>query len=230
MNEPISQPEVDHWPGAIQSFKLVKPYVKTRIWDFISVIGIGIALSLIIEIILSGLIKQSLPRTIVNDIASLIIGAFLQAAIIKMYYDVLLAKDFTLSSALNYGFKRLIKMIGILIIVNVLIVVSLVLLVIPFFFVLPRLYLAPYYLIKNDSTLNQALAASWHSTHHNLKPVWGVLVLNIGIALLFLTIIGIPLAIYWGVINTASFAYLTLYLSQPKKKKKHSKLASAKVK
>ncbi|MHB1865200.1 MAG: hypothetical protein ACYCPS_03500 [Candidatus Saccharimonadales bacterium] len=217
MAKGIDIPKRGEWPGTIESFKIVRDYVKPRIWDFITIIGIGVAIALFIEIIVVAIFKRTLTATLIDDVAGFIIGAFLQLTVIAMYYRTLQEQDFTISAVLLYGYKRLLKMLGLLIVMDVVLVASVLLLLIPFFFVLPRIYLAPFYLVKNDSSVNQAIAAAWHSTRHNAKLVWGILLMNIAIALLVLTIVGIPLAIYWGLINSASFAFITLYLSQPNK-------------
>lgn len=219
----IDIPKPGEWPGTIQSFRIVRQYIKPRIWDFVSVIGIGIALLLVVDIIVSAIFRTRITGSIVDDVISFIVGAFMQATIIAMYFKVLKNEDFSLNSALLYGYRKMLKMTGLLLVMDVIIVASFVLLVIPFFFVLPRVYLAPYYFVFADCNVNQAIAASWHSTKGNSKKVYGILLLDIAFALLFLTIIGIPFAIYWGIINSGSFAFITLYLSQPKNKSKTNK-------
>ncbi len=220
MAEGINIPKYGEWPGTTESFKLVREFVKPRIWDFITVIGIGIILALVVEIILAAVFKHSLVNSIIDDLFGIVIGSFLQATIIAMFFDVLIGKEFTLNSAMAYGLNHIFKMMFLLIVLDIIIIASLVLLIIPFLFIFPRVYIAPYFLVKNDCTVSEAIAASWHSTKGNMRHVWGITLLNIALAILFLTIIGIPLALYWGIINSASFALLTLYLSQPKHAKK----------
>ncbi len=215
----IAVPKVGEWPGVFESYKLVKPYIQPAIWNFVSVVGIGIILSLVSEIIFGAIFKNTITTTILDDLTAIVIGAYMQAVILCMYFEYFKGKELNLSNALRMGYEKLLKMTGLIIIMYVVLLASLVLLIIPFFFVLPRVYLAPYFLIYGDCNINEAIAASWHSTKGNMKKVYGIFGLDFLIALLFLTIIGIPFAIYFGLINSGSFALLTIYLSQKKVKK-----------
>jgi hypothetical protein len=214
----IDVPKPGNWPGAFESFKLVKPHIKPQIWNFVSVIGLSIAVLLLLDIVFSIVFKNTFMNTALKDLASLLIGSFMEAVIITMFFASLRGDEFTLQTAINYGLQRLLKMIGLIFIMYVIMLVSFILLVIPLFFVAPRVLLAPYYLILNDCTVGEALAASWHSTKGQYKNVYGIIGIQVLVALAFITIVGIPFAIYWGIINSGSFALLTLYLSQSKDK------------
>ncbi|MEI9913407.1 MAG: hypothetical protein WDN66_00075 [Candidatus Saccharibacteria bacterium] len=37
----VNVPKPGEWPGAVESYKLVKDFVKPKIWDFITVFGLG---------------------------------------------------------------------------------------------------------------------------------------------------------------------------------------------
>ena len=218
-SQSIEVPKVGKWPGTFETYKLVKPYIQPAMWNFVSAFGIGIILSLISEIIFGVIFKNSILTTIVDNIATIFIGSYIQAVLIYMYFEYLNKKELSLSEALIAGYQKLIKMTGVILVMDIVLVASFILLIIPFFFILPRVYLAPYFLIYGDCKVNEALAASWHSTKNNIKKVYGIIGLDLLIALLFITIIGIPFAIYFGLINSGSFALLTIYLSQQKKVK-----------
>jgi hypothetical protein len=216
----VSIPKPDNWPGTFEAFKIVKPYIRPQIWNFVTTLGIGIIGSLFISIVVTAVFKHTLGGTAVNDVISLFIGAFLQATILTMFFAYLNNKELDVSEALSYGYNRSFRMLGVVVIMEVLLVASFILLVIPFFFLFPRVYLAPYFLMYDDLTVGEAFAASWHLTKGHAKEVYGIVGVNILLVLLCLTIIGIPFAIYWGIINSSSLAFLTMYLSQPKMAKK----------
>ncbi len=215
----VGIPKPNKWPGVFGSYKLVKPNIKIGIWNIFSVIGLGVIFLIIAEFIFSAFFHQKLTITILVDIVEYIAGAFMQVSIIYLYFNYLNGREVKLSETLHYGYSHVLKMIGLLIVMSVVLIASLIFLIVPFFYILPRIYLAPYLLVADNLKVNQAIGSSWHLTKNNSKKVYGIIGINLLLALLFLTFIGIPFAIYWGVINSASFALLTLYLLQPKTKK-----------
>ncbi|MEI9913406.1 MAG: hypothetical protein WDN66_00070 [Candidatus Saccharibacteria bacterium] len=108
-------------------------------------------------------------------------------------------------------------MVGLVLVLYVVIIASLVFFIVPFFFVLPRVCLAPYFFIYGDLKVGEAIAASWHSTKGHSKSIYGILIINVALALLFITIIGIPLRFTLELLTQDPLALFVLYLSQPKK-------------
>ena len=203
------------WPGATGAFSLVKPFVKSRIWDFISLYGLYIISIIVIEILVNVIVRRVVPSVIINDLFNFFLAGFTWSAVISLYYACFDAQERKpLGDLIKDCSKYLLRMAGLLIVMDVVLAVSLLVLIIPFFFVLPRVYLAPYFLIANDSTVGDALSDSWNLTKGNCKKVYGLLGLDIAIALLVITIISIPFAIYWGTINTGSFALLSRHLAK----------------
>lgn len=215
----IEVPRRDSWPGTFGAYQAVKPYLKPQIWNLVSVVGLLLIFDLIADIFFRPHnMSDRVLLSFIGDVVSLIIWSFFKATFKIMYFTYLDNKEMSLSEALKKTLHYFLRMLGLTFVIVIILVASIVLLVIPFFFVLPRVYLAPYFLIKNDMPVNQAIAASWHSTKGNVDKVYGIIIINIGLILLCITVIGIPFAIYFGAFNTGSFALLTLYLSQPKKK------------
>lgn len=212
----IHVPKVGDWPGAFDAYKLVKPYIKPRIWDILAAAGLGILAAIVVDVVLGSIFKHSFVDVVLTELAGLAAGAFIQAAIITIYFASLKGDQLTFNGAVNYGFNRLLPLLGLLIVVDVILIVSFVLLIVPFFLILPRIYIAPFFLIYNDCTISEALAASWHLTRGHSGEVYGIIGINLLLGLLCLTIIGIPFAIYWGVINYGSFALLVMSLSETK--------------
>jgi hypothetical protein len=57
-----------------------------------------------------------------------------------------------------------------------------------------------------------SIRASWDKTNGHVGKVYGIVGVNILMALLVITIIGIPVAIYLLVAYSAAFAYLYRYI------------------
>ncbi len=88
------------------------------------------------------------------------------------------------------------------------IALSILLLVVPVIYVLPRLAFVTYYIIDKDMAVADALKASWASGGTVMRYVWEIVGVSLLIALLFLTIVGIPFAIYFFVMYSAATAIL----------------------
>jgi len=114
----------------------------------------------------------------------------------------------TVQDSLKDTYPVFIKYLVLQILVGLLIGASLLLLIIPFFFVYPRLALAQYYLIDKKMGIMDAINASWNNTKGYSVKVWTVTLAAISMALLALTIIGIPFAIYFLVMYSAAMAVL----------------------
>jgi hypothetical protein len=204
---PIEVPK--EWPGAIGSFKLVRPYIVKRIWTFVILI-VG---TIIVEILIDIIARRT---GFLGTLLEYLVDALLEGAVITMYFAALKDKELTIEEALRAGAAKFVNVFFVLLIVTVLSGLSFLLLVVPFFFVFPRLILAPYILIGQDLSVGDAITDSWNITKGHLGEVYGVVLLSIAIALLFITIIGIPFAIYWEAISGGSFALLSIYLLKNK--------------
>jgi hypothetical protein len=105
-------------------------------------------------------------------------------------------------------------MIGLTILITLSLIVSFLLLVIPFFFVLPRLTLAEYFLVDKNMGVIEAYKASWNATKGHSLKVWGIYGAGILMALLCVTVIGIPVAFYLLIMYSAAFAVLYEFLNR----------------
>jgi hypothetical protein len=179
-------------------------------------IGIWIILAWVISFILRVIFKNVITYDLIDQLVSLFIGAFVQSCFIMMYFSSLKEKQFELKEVIRFGYQNIFRMFVLILVMDVLLIVGFVLLIVPFLIMLPRLYLAPYFLVLDNLSASEALGFSWNLTKGHSKEVYGIIGLDILIALLFLTIVGIPFAVYFGIINGGSFAYLTMYLTQPK--------------
>lgn len=98
------------------------------------------------------------------------------------------------------------------IIVTAALVFSLFLLVVPFLFVLPRVLLVPYFLVDHNMGILEAFKASWQAASGNNGKLWGIIGANVAMALLIITIIGIPFAVYFLFMYSAALPIAYLFI------------------
>ncbi len=196
------------WPGAFGLFKHSKKAVKRNLGTLV-VIWI---ISLVISIVLDMILKKNL-----GGVVSYVADSLFAAAFALTYLAGIRGQAVSTGQALNKAVPFWLKMIGLNILVVLSVIGSILLLVIPFFFVLPRLVLANYFLVDQDMGVMDAYKASWAATKGHAGNVWGIIGVTILMALAAVTIIGIPFAIYWLIMYSASFAilYEFLHKSQP---------------
>lgn len=195
------------WPGAFGLFKHSKKAVKQNLGTLVTLW----VLSLLVSIILDTALKRP------GSAASYVVDSLATAAFALTYLAGIRGETMTTGQALNKALPFWLKMIGLNILVVLSVIGSILLLVIPFFFVLPRLVLANYFLVDQNMGVIDAYKASWAATKGHAGNVWGIIGATILMALAAVTIIGIPFAVYWLVMYSASFAILYEFLrkSQP---------------
>jgi len=192
------------WPGAFGSYKYSKAAVMVNVW---TLIGIWLAVAVI------GSILQRISPSVGGLLASLVDVVGTTAGILVLLAGVR-GQKLAFSDAISQAFPFFLKMNGLGIVVVVTLIVSLLLLVIPFFFVLPRVSLAHYFLIDKDMGVMDAFKASWDATKGSAGKVWGIIGVTILMALLMITIIGIPFSIYFLIMYSGAYAVLYAFLNK----------------
>lgn len=192
------------WPGAFGAYKYSKQAVRRNVvtlillWLLVAAVGI----------VLDSAFKNvgSLLSFIVNALGT----AALSIALITSVRGQQISVGDAISKAVPYWFKMILLMI----LIFLSIIGSLLLLIIPVFFVLPRLALAYYFLVDKDMGVVEAYKASWNATKGNAGKVWGIIGATIAMALLMITIIGIPFSIYFLIMYSAAYAVLYEFLGK----------------
>ena len=142
---------------------------------------------------------------------------YLTAAWTMVYLAGVKKRKLSVQDSLKQSGPLFLKFIGLTILTTLTIILSFLLLIIPFFFVAPRVVLAQYYLLDKNMGIIEAYKASWYSTKGHVGKVYGIMGAGAAMALLFITIIGIPFAIYFLVMYQAAIAVLYGYiLEHPK--------------
>ena len=207
------------WPGAFGAYQHSKLAIQTNLGSFIGLIALTIVTSLIPSFFTNkdGDVN---PLAIIMQLLSSALSILLSGAITYLMIKNVKREKTELNEALNAGVNKFVPFLLQCFLMGLILVVSLLFFIVPFFFVMPRLYLAPYYLFDRDLSAVDSLKASWEETKGHAGKVWGILGLNLLIALLVVTIVGIPFAIYFAVMYSAADAVLYFW------RKDHAKAAS----
>jgi hypothetical protein len=190
----------DQWPGGFGAYKFSKQAVKLNLS--------AIVILWIVNALIGGGSQAVLKRS--GGLASLVLGALFTAALTLVYIASVRGQKLEVGEALSRAVPFWLKMIGLNLLIVVSLIVSILLLVVPFFFVLPRLVLAPYYLVDKNLGVMDAYKASWNGVKGHAMQAWGI----IAMALLMVTIIGIPFAIYFLIMYSAALALFYEFLNK----------------
>ncbi len=185
------------WPGAYGLYKYSKQAVQPNLWNIVGLYVVAVLLNMVF-----GNLKN------IGGVLQFLLAAYYGAALVFIWLAGTQGKVKSVQDSLKDTYPVFIKYLVLQILVGLLIGASLLLLIIPFFFVYPRLALAQYYLIDKKMGIMDAINASWNNTKGYSIKVWTVTLAAISMALLALTIIGIPFAIYFLVMYSAAMAVL----------------------
>lgn len=198
------------WPGAFGIYKNSKAAVRLNLVPIIVLIVASFVVNILTGIFFKGDIK------FVGDIISFVISALLSVSTTMAYIAGARGEKSVIGDLLNKSLPYWVNMILATILIIIILALSLLLLIIPFFFIAPRLALVNYYLVDKRLGVIESLKASWSATKGHVTKLYGILGANIAMALLALTIIGIPFAIYFLVMYGAAIAvFYEFVLKQP---------------
>lgn len=195
--------DVNTWPGAFGIYKYSKQAVKLNIGSLIILTLISIIASY------STYIFELIPGatgTMIGNLVSTVASIFVGIALVTVLLDSIRGKKSDAIEALKNSTKYFVKYFLASVLVVVIILASLLALIVPFFFIAPRMANVFYFLIDKDMAVTDAVQASWDSTQSNVGKVYGILGVYILIALLAITIVGIPFAIWFGIMYYAASA------------------------
>lgn len=98
--------------------------------------------------------------------------------------------------------------------VGILLVLSFLALIVPFFFIMPRLILTTYFVVEKGAGPIEAIMMSWDATKGHVGKVYGIIGAAIVMMLPALTIIGIPLTLYFIFMYTAATVILYYFVQK----------------
>jgi hypothetical protein len=193
----------EQWPGAFGVYKYSREAVKLNF--------VTLAIFWLISAVLGAVLQRLLGT--VGDLLSFLLGALASAGFALTFLSSLRGQKLAFGEAFKKSLPFLLKMALLSILVALLMVASLFLFIIPFFFVFPRLSLTNYFLVDKNTGVIGAIKASWAATKGSSGKVWGIIGVTFLMALLFVTLIGIPVAIYLIIMYSGATAVLYEYLN-----------------
>jgi hypothetical protein len=202
----------DKWPGAFGAYKHSRAAVMLNLVPILLLVLLSVAISVAVSIITSifnhaGVI--AVLGEIVNTVASIVISA----AFIVVYLSSIKGKKLKdPQPALEQVWPVAWKYFLLSLLVGFTVVGGFILFIIPGIIILPRLALASYFFIDQKMDVMDAFKASWNHTKGHSAKVWGIIGASILMALLMVTIIGIPFAIYFLFMYQAVLAVLYSYV------------------
>jgi hypothetical protein len=200
----------DIWPGAWKLYPHSKQIVKRNWGPLLGIIAVSVALGNIPDIFLG---KDA------GNFVGFLLSLPLSIALVVAYLKAVRGQKVSFGESLKAGFDLMLclKYLALSFVLAMALTVLFILLVVPFVIVLPRLVLAPFFLIDQKLGPIKALSASWDATKGHSGKIWGVIGALIAMGLLVLTIIGIPFALYFLFMYSASQVLLYAFIirSQP---------------
>jgi len=193
------------WPGGFGAYKFSKKAVKLNLGT--------IVLLWIIDLAVGGGFDFIFKRG--GGLVGLVFGSLVMAALTLTFIASVRGKRLEIGEAFSQGVTFWLRMIGLTLLVSITLVISILLLIVPFFFVFPRLVLASYFLVDKNVGVIDAYKTSWNVTKGHVGKVYGIVGATILMALLMVTIIGIPFSIYFLVMYSAVFAVLYEFINKP---------------
>lgn len=207
------------WPGAFGIYKTSRRAVLLNLWPLVAVY----LLTLVVSGLISSVFDSSSWRpgeqvhasgSLLSFVLNLLISSVGTIAVTTLLLAGVRGIRLGFQESFRNVQELVLPMIGQLVLQYIIILLSLIAFIIPFFFVMPRLMLAPYFLVDKKLGAVDSIKASWTQTGGNVGKVWGIIGVSFLMALLMLTIIGIPFAIYFLVMYSAATAILYRYITE----------------
>ena len=186
------------WPGAFGLYKYAKKTTKKNV----SLLVIFYVTIMVVNGVLNFVFKN------LGNYLSFFIGALGTTCFTIIWLKSTDGKVLEIGDVLNEGIKYWLNVTLASLLVAVTLIVSFLLLVVPFFIVLPRLMMVNYYIVDKNLGVMDSFKASWNATKGHSAKIWGIVGVSILICLLFITIIGIPFAIYFLIMYSSAFAVM----------------------
>lgn len=199
------------WPGAFGIYKYSKQAVMLNILPLLALFFGSYFVGFVV-----GLVFQVIPRIgySLSQLASQIVAIFFSIAIYRVLLHSIRGKTSDPIEALKESPEYFVKMVLAYLLCALIIFASLLALIVPFFFIAPRLVNVGYFILDKNMDVMDALKASWNTTDKNVGKVYGIIGVYIVFSLLFITIIGIPFALYFFVMYAASTTVYYEYTSK----------------
>ncbi len=190
------------WPGGFGLYKYSKAAVR---FNLSAILGVYI-----VNLVLNAITR--LTHSMVVSSVALLVSSFLGLAIAVAAIAAVRRTKMSFEEALSQSVPLFLKYLGLYILLILIAFVTMLLFIIPFFIVFPRISLAPYFLIDQKLGITESIKASWGHTKGHVGKWWSVFAATLAMALLMITIIGIPFALYFLLMYSAAFPLLYFFI------------------
>lgn len=195
------------WPGAFGLYKFSRNAMRVNIGTYVAVF----LLSLVVGSIPMS-VDQNSPAYYLLSIATNIVAVWFEAATILIVLQSVRQHKISLNDSLQQGLAMFGKYFLQSLLMGLIAIGSILCFIVPAFIILPRLSLAQYYLFDKNMGIVESIKASWEATRGHVGKVWGIIGATMAMMLLMITIIGIPVSIYFLVMYSAANAILYFWL------------------
>lgn len=205
------------WPGAFGLLKYSTAALIYNIKPYLGLIGLSILASIVASMMETGTYPNVSFKSPGHFAIWLIVQLFsvaLSASIVLVVIAAVKRREISVDESIKQGILLFVPYFVLTLLRGLIIIGSALLFIIPVFFVAPRLLLAEYFMFDAKKTPVEAIKASWEATRGHIGKVWGIIGASFVFALIALTIIGIPVAIYLSLMYAAAFALLYFYLQK----------------
>jgi len=196
------------WPGAFGIYKVSKQVVVLNIWTIVFLIIGYVAASLLGNLKFDSLVVGLLVQIIV-----LVVSIIYTTAMLIVLFSGVRNEKISISQSLKSSMTFLVRILFNSIIVGIMMFASILLFIIPFFFVFPRLVFTSFLIIDKNMGAVDSISASWEMSKGHVRKVYGIIGAVLVMALLSITIIGIPFSIYFIVMFSAAYTLLYLHIN-----------------
>lgn len=196
------------WPGAFGAYKYSRDAVRFNLGPYIL---LAFVFPFLASIVISMIDMPSILNSLINNAVS----AYFAVASTLVILAAIRRKRIELGDALKQSEPIVaVKTFFLTLLLGLIVVGSALLFIIPLFIVGPRIILALYYLIDKNLSIGESITASWNITKGHYGKIYGIIGATILMALLMVTIIGIPFSIYFLVMYSAVTPLLYIYLEK----------------
>lgn len=126
-----------------------------------------------------------------------IVSVITSIMIIEVYVASFNDGSIKFTQAMSKGVQKFLKMFLYGWLSTLILAVSLLLLIVPFFFVMPRIIFGGYLVVEKNLWPIEALKQSWAMSKGHVSKIYRIIAAGFVMALLVLTIIGIPFSVYF---------------------------------
>jgi hypothetical protein len=201
------------WPGAFGIYKLSQQAVKTNLWPLVSCYLVSFLIAIVLEAILPTSKNEAWSsHESIKNLLNFVLNVPLITATTYLWLAGTKGEEVSFGDAVRKGITLYVPMLLCVLLLYVLISLSLLALIIPFFFVMPRLVMSTLFLVDKNLDPWESIKASWQASKGHSGKVWGIIGVAFLMVLPCLTIIGIPLSIYWWLMYSAALAILYRYV------------------